>query len=168
MRKNVIGKILDYIDIKNSPNGIQNSVNILIELASRRACFDIIVQPLMMEPFFAKLFDGIDNIDKKETEGGEDDIKKAQPPSIVQVLRRQGVRLVSYLMQNYSNFILKDASKNEEDKKDKKDDDDLEKDTKENFTGKNLIFKFSSIVQMTIKLLLVLIKWKIMIKLKIL
>ena len=62
MRKNVIGKILDYIDIKNSPNGIQNSVNILIELASRRACFDIIVEPIMMEPFFAKLFDGIDNI----------------------------------------------------------------------------------------------------------
>ena len=43
MRKNVIGKILDYIDVKNSPNGIQNSVNILIELASRRPCFDIIV-----------------------------------------------------------------------------------------------------------------------------
>lgn len=42
-------------------------------------------------------------------------------------------------MQNYSNFILKDASKNEEDKKDKKDDDDLEKDVKENFTGKNFI-----------------------------
>ena len=44
-------------------------------------------------------------------------------------------------MQNYSNFILKDASKNKEDKKDKKDDDDLEKDVKENFTGENFYFK---------------------------
>lgn len=45
-------------------------------------------------------------------------------------------------MQNYNNFILKDANKNEEDKKDKKDDDDLEKeDVKENFTGKEFYFK---------------------------
>ena len=29
----------------------------------------------MMEPFFAKLLDGVDNINMK-TEGGEEDIKK--------------------------------------------------------------------------------------------
>ena len=69
-----------------------------------------------MEPFFAKLFDGIENIDIK-TEDGEEDLKKTAVPSIVRDLRRQGIRLVSWLMQQYRNFIVKQASKNEEEKK---------------------------------------------------
>lgn len=40
-----------------------------------------------MEPFFAKLFDGIENVNKK-TEDGEEDIKKTAVPSIVKDLRR--------------------------------------------------------------------------------